>query len=201
MKPGAITDVGKMDRRPAAQRGDRPGIAREAAAAVLEQHQHLVFGFLRARLRDAAAAEDLCQEVFLRYLAGGHIAADRPPSEQAAWLVGIARNVLREHVRRSLRRREVSWTSLCLEVECGAEAETSGAADETIERLPACLRALGPTARSALDLHYGDRLRLAEIARRFERSTGAVKLLLFRARQAVRRCLERAAGAGEADDV
>lgn len=195
-------------RESASQRQARAGgrgrmaIDREAATAVVQAHQRTVFGFLRARLRDAGTAEDLCQEVFLRYLTGRQMPADRP-GEQAAWLVGIARNVLREHVRRCVRRKEVSWTALCLDIDSGTADE--GTADEDVlARLPACLGGLGQTARSALDMHYGESLRLAEIAGRFGRSEGAVKLLLFRARQAVRRCLERAAapeGARGADNV
>lgn len=171
---------------------------REAVAAVVAAHRQMVYGFLRARLTDAAAAEDLCQEVFLRFLTSRPVVATGS-GEVSAWLAGIARNVLREHVRRAARRREVAWTELCLQVE-----ERGGAAvpDERADRLPACLDGLGKTARTALDLHYGENLRMAEIGRRFDRSEGAVKLLLFRARQAVRRCLDAGRPvAEEADDA
>jgi RNA polymerase sigma-70 factor (ECF subfamily) len=97
--------------------------------------------------------------------------------------------VLREHARRRARRREVSWTELCLDIEPGG-GDAAMDDDDRLRRLPECLDGLGQTARTALDLHYGERLRLAEIGRRFDRSEGAVKLLLFRARQAVRRCLD-----------
>jgi len=147
----------------------------------------MVYGFLRARLVDATAADDLCQEVFLRFLTSRPLVA-KGSGEVSAWLAGIARNVLREHVRRCTRRREVAWAELCLDVEATAVRDAD--ADDRLRRLPACLDALGRTARTALDLHYGENLRLAEIGRRFDRSEGAVKLLLFRARQAVRRCLD-----------
>lgn len=170
---------------------------RATVAAVVAAHQRMVYGFLRARVVDATAADDLCQEVFLRFL------TSRPPATQgsgeiSAWLVGIARNVLREHVRRCTRRREVAWTELCLDID--AAAETGGDdADDRLRRLPACLDGLGRTARTALDMHYGENRRLGEIGRHFDRSEGAVKLLLFRARQAVRRCLD--AGGPVAEEV
>lgn len=197
MKASAARDAASPAAAPETARGRTAGrgriaIDRDAATAVVQAHQRAVYGFLRARLHDGGTAEDLCQEVFLRYLTGRTIPADRP-GEQMAWLVGIARNVLREHVRRCVRRKEVSWTALCLDVESGS-ADDGSADEETLARLPACLDGLGQTARSALDMHYGESLRLAEIAGRFGRSEGAVKLLLFRARQAVRRCLEQAAG-------
>ena len=165
-----------------------PHADRAAVAAVVADHQKMVYGFLRARVHDAAAVDDLCQEVFLRYLTSRPAGA-KGSGETSAWLVGIARNVLREHVRRCRRRHEVAWTDLCLAVERGMETPPADA-DDRLGRLPACLDGLGQTARTALDLHYAENLRLAEIGRRFDRSEGAVKLLLFRARQAVRRCLD-----------
>ena len=108
------------------------------------------------------------------------------------WLVGIARNVLREHARATRRRRETGWTELCLDIEdlAGGAAADGGAFDDVMGKLPRCLEALGPSARQAIDLYYHDDLRMQEIAARFKRSEGAVKLLVHRARQAVRRCLE-----------
>jgi RNA polymerase sigma-70 factor (ECF subfamily) len=52
------------------------------------------------------------------------------------------------------------------------------------------LEELGQSARQALELRYGACLRLAEIGERLHRSEGAVKLLVFRARQALRKCLD-----------
>ena len=175
---------------PAAARPRRKGLHeadRAEVEAVVTAHQKMVYGFLRGRLADASAADDLCQEVFLRFLTSRPLVATGS-GETSAWLVGIARNVLREHARRRARRREVSWTELCLDVEHGGN-QAAGDTDDRLARIPGCLDGLGKTARAALDLHYGERLRLAEIGRRFDRSEGAVKLLLFRARQAVRRCL------------
>jgi len=175
---------------PSASRPRRKGLHdadRAEVEAVVAAHQKMVYGFLRGRLADASAADDLCQEVFLRFLTSRPLVATGS-GETSAWLVGIARNVLREHARRRARRREVSWTELCLDVEHGGN-QAAGETDDRLARIPGCLDGLGKTARTALDLHYGERLRLAEIGRRFDRSEGAVKLLLFRARQAVRRCL------------
>lgn len=180
-----------MTTPPSASRPRRKGLHdadRAEVEAVVAAHQTMVYGFLRGRLADASAADDLCQEVFLRFLTSRPLVATGS-GETSAWLVGIARNVLREHARRRARRREVSWTELCLDVEHGGN-QAAGDTDDRLARIPGCLDGLGKTARTALDLHYGERLRLAEIGRRFDRSENAVKLLLFRARQAVRRCLD-----------
>lgn len=171
----------------AAQRGDHA-----AFTLIIERHAKLVHGYLRARLTRAADAEDLGQEVFLRVYAAKAVPRGTMALAMRPWLLGIARNVLREHVRATRRRRETAWTALCLDIEdlAGGEGSAGGAFDEVLGKLPRCLEALGPSARQAIDLYYHDDLRMQEIAERFKRSEGAVKLLVHRARQAVRRCLE-----------
>ena len=170
-------------------RGDR-----DAFADLLAQHQKPVYGYLLARLAAPADAEDLCQEVFLRWFQG----REKLPQADSlrAWLLGIARNVLREHIRAVQRRREVAWTELCLELDEMVQQESPDSGDEALDHLPGCLESLGRSAREALEMRYRARHRLGEIGRLLHRSEGAVKLLMYRARQALKNCLDRKLGAG-----
>lgn len=172
----------------ASRRDDRYALAPSSLATVMQQYQGSVYAYLRARLLEPADAEDLSQEVFLRFYLGREKLGHSVPLQ--AWLLGIARNLLREHVRRVSRRREVSWPELCLELESMAEDPLSYC-DETLALLPECLQALGPSAREALDLRYKAQFSIAEIANHLCRSKGAVKLLLYRARQALKHSLGR----------
>jgi RNA polymerase sigma-70 factor (ECF subfamily) len=166
----------------AAQRGDKG-----AFATIVQQHQGAIYGYFCARMVEATDAEDLCQEVFFRCYVGrekfSRAIALRP------WLIGIARNLLREHVRRKHRRREVMWTELCLELETLTEVHEQS--DEALNHLPVCLDSLGKSAREALTLKYHAKMKLQEIGKRLCRSEGAIKLLMFRARQALKHCLDR----------
>jgi RNA polymerase sigma-70 factor (ECF subfamily) len=161
---------------------------REAFAALIERYHRAVYGFLRARLAQASDADDMTQEVFLRFY------ESRTRFDTAAlvrpWLLGIARNLLREHVRDVRRRREVDWTELCLELETVLPADLSSG-DDVLVWLPVCLSELGPSARQAIELHYRSEQRLGDIGVALHRSEGAVKILLHRARQALRDCLTR----------
>lgn len=168
----------------AAQQGDHG-----AFATFVRRHERMVWGYLRARLPNAADAEDLCQEVFLRLYSGKAVPREAGRADLRAWLLGIARNVLREYVRKTRRRREIAWTELCLELETDGDGDVH-TYEETLAHLPGCLQSLGPSARQAIDLYYHDDLSMRDIAERFKRSEGAVKLLVFRARQAVKRCLD-----------
>ena len=166
------------------RRGDRA-----AFALVIERNRRTVYGYLRARLQQPNDADDMLQEVFLRfYLSQARFdstALIRP------WLLGIARNLLREHVRDIKRRKEVAWTELCLELESVLPPDALWSdADDIIRILPECLEELGPSARQAVDLHYRSQHKLADIGRELHRSEGAVKLLMHRARQALKDCLQ-----------
>jgi RNA polymerase sigma-70 factor (ECF subfamily) len=145
-----------------------------------------VHGYLRARVLKVQDTDDLCQEVFFRAFKLRE--RFRPEGEPRLWLLGIARNVLREYVRRVRRSREVAWTELCLELD---ETVTAGSQyEDYMPLLPVCVTELGDSARQALDLRYTAGLSMEETAARLERTVGAVKVLLVRARQALRRCLE-----------
>ncbi len=156
----------------------------------IREHQGAVFGYLRSRLSQSADAEDLTQEVFLRW----YLNRERfdPAQKVRPWLIGIARNVLLEHLKRLQNRKEVAWTELCLQLEQLIEfKDDDDRYTEVLPHLPGCLEELGPSARQALTLRYQSDLSLAQIAEKLCRSEGAVKLLMFRARQALKECLSK----------
>src|SRR5690606_6920085 len=103
--------------------------------------------------------------------------------------LGIARNLLKEHTRKLKRRKEVAWTRLCLELEDLIETDDS-TYEDVLQHLPGCISSLGQSAREAIELRYSSELPLAAIGQRLRRSEGAIKLLMFRARQALKYCLQ-----------
>jgi RNA polymerase sigma-70 factor, ECF subfamily len=160
----------------------------EAFALLVQSHQRAVHAFLRVRLTQPGDAEDLTQEVFLRcYLARQRFDRNWPVRP---WLLGIARNLLRERIRDLKRRKEVVWTELCLDLEAIGHF-SDAQADDVADALPGCLETLGPSARQAIELRYRSEQRLTEIGQLLRRSEGAVKLLMHRARLALKECLER----------
>lgn len=158
-----------------------------AFESLVRRHQLAVYGYFRPRLIEPADADDLCQEVFLR--AYQNLARFNHSVPLRAWLMGIARNVLREYVRAARRSREVAWTQLCLNLESTTPEECSRY-DKVLPLLPGCMESLGTNARASLKLHYADRCKVAQIAEQMRRSSDAVRLLLYRARKALKRCLD-----------
>jgi RNA polymerase sigma-70 factor (ECF subfamily) len=164
-------------------------VGRRALETLIQDHQGAIYGYLRSRLSQPADAEDLTQEVFLRW----YLNRQRFDASQKVrpWLIGIARNVLLEHLKRLRNRKEVAWTELCLQLEQLIDfPDDDDRYVELLPHLPRCLEELGPSARQALTLRYQANLSLVQIAEQLHRSEGAVKLLMFRARQALRQCLQ-----------
>jgi len=164
---------------------------RSAFEAIVQKYQRGVFAYLRSRVFCTSDAEDLTQEVFLRFYQG------RERFDGAnmirPWLMGIARNLLKEHIRKSRRRKEVAWTELCLELDELVQSHASDSQDtheDTLKSLPECLDGLGQSARQAIHLRYSSGFSLLDIGRQLKRSEGAIKLLMFRARQALKYCLD-----------
>lgn len=174
----------------AAQSGDR-----QAFASIVDRHQAVVYGYLRARLLNQHDAEDMTQEVFLRcftcWARFDGTSAVRP------WLLGIARNLLHEYVRRRKRRKESAWTEACLELDA-VQPEEDRPYEQYVDHLSGCLDGLGDTAKQAIEMRYQSELGVTEIGGKLRRSAGAAKLLMFRARQALKNCLLRKQPADEA---
>jgi RNA polymerase sigma-70 factor (ECF subfamily) len=63
-------------------------------------------GYIRTRVRDHAAAEDILQDVFVK--AHSRIAQLKSPEKLEGWLFLIARNAVADHYRKSRSHEELS---------------------------------------------------------------------------------------------
>jgi RNA polymerase sigma-70 factor (ECF subfamily) len=72
----------------------------------LEEHGDVLYRFAHSRLRDRTLAEDVVQETLLGALRSAKDFEGR--AEVRTWLIGILRNKIADHLRRSNRIREES---------------------------------------------------------------------------------------------
>jgi RNA polymerase sigma-70 factor (ECF subfamily) len=75
----------------------------DAAAQLYDRHHRGLFSYVRALLRDRAAAEDVVQDAFLRLLVAD---VHRPILSVQAYLYTIARNLALDALRRRSRHSE-----------------------------------------------------------------------------------------------
>jgi len=144
------------------------------------EHRRPLLAHLARLVGDREAAEDLCQETFLKALRSW--ARHDPAASPVAWLYRIATNTAYDHLR---RHRRVALAPL-VEVEAPAGALAPGTRLEEGESVRRALAQLPAQYRVPLLLHAYAGHSLGEIAAALGCSHAAVKMRLLRARERFR---------------
>lgn len=159
--------------------------------AVVAAHHRRIYRLLLGMVRDPDAAETLTQECFLRAYRGR--ASFRGEAGVAAWLVGIAVNLARDHAR---NRRVAFWKKLLVadgvalsEMAVGGRASPERAllVHEELRALWDAVETLSVKQRAVFLLRFVEEMSLDEIARATGMKLATVKTHLFRAVGAVRK--------------
>ena len=129
-----------------------------------------VMGYIRARIRNRADAEDLCSEVFEK-IQRKLPEYDKSKAAIGTWIFTITRNTVIDHFRRSHPSEELDEN-----LSDDSEVDESLLQDETLSELAAALRQMPEQLRDIIVLRYYDGKPLTEIAEMMHLSYGAVKL-------------------------
>lgn len=177
----ALPDLADEDRLLVqARRGDRKAIAR-----IYDSFFEPVYRFIRWRVDDAAVAEDLTSEVFLKFLAA--LRSEHAPRDSLrGWLFRAARNVLHDYYRRATPVNGLD-DSLPLVTEGDMESDLQARLDA--ERVRRALAMLAPDQQEVLILRFGQMMSLQDTAESMGKSVSAIKSLQFRAVDTLRRLL------------
>jgi RNA polymerase sigma-70 factor (ECF subfamily) len=167
----------------AVQRGET-----EKFRLIVREYGLLVRGYLAARLPHQDDADDLAQEVFL--IAFEKLAACDPP-RFAGWLLGIARNQLRNHWRARARREDAlaRFREETLElVDPELETLSAGSSPAQIERLLHCIALLPDRLRRIVRAGL-EGTRSSTLAEELGLNPNALYQARFRAHAALRKCM------------
>ena len=137
---------------------------------IYTEYSGKVMGYIRARIRSSAEAEDLHSEVFEKILKK---IEEFDPSKASlnTWIFTITRNTVIDHFRRSKPSEELD-ENLSDNVELDEDLLNS----ETLSELAAALRKLPQQMMDIIILRYYQGKPLTEIAEMMNLSYGAVKL-------------------------
>jgi RNA polymerase sigma-70 factor (ECF subfamily) len=164
----------------------RRAVAREPAAwsEIFERHYRAVFSFVRYRLNNAAEAEDIASQVFeIAYAHADRFDYRGAPIE--AWLMGIARNLVRDQIKKRGRRGPEEELVDTIDI-----SEPDGSAAVDLRRdLVLAMDALTDDQQQVLQLRFLLDKSVADTARLMARSEDAVKNLQRRALAAMQRAL------------
>lgn len=153
-----------------------------------EQSRDAVYGYLAYMTRDAALAEDLSQEVFLRMFL--HMGKFREEAGVRTWALRIARNVFLSYAKkkRPLLLEEQEWE---LAPDIGRNLpEEEILKKEQAQRVRQCLMRLNEQERTVILLRDYEELSYEEVAKVMNLTAEAVKGRIYRARQKFRRIYE-----------
>jgi RNA polymerase sigma-70 factor (ECF subfamily) len=158
---------------------------------LVERYKRGIANFAGASLRHSSDCADLSQEIFLRAYA--HLATFNPQlGKFSTWIYQIARNVIRTHLGKSLRRPPPSRLPEDQTLEGflpdpSREVDPAGAVlrEEAERELRSALAELPERTRTVLALRYFDNMEYHTIARTLGLSLGNVKTLIHRGKIAL----------------
>jgi RNA polymerase sigma-70 factor, ECF subfamily len=176
---------------------------RELFAVLVDRYKRGIANFIGASVRCAPDVSDLSQETFLRAYA--HLATFNPQLGRfSTWIYQIARNVVRTHLGKSMRRPATQELPEEQTLEntlpdLSVESDPSGGIlrAEAERELRAALAELPERTRTVLALRYFDNMEYHTIASTLGLSLGNVKTLIHRGKIALaKKMQEREASAG-----
>jgi RNA polymerase sigma-70 factor (ECF subfamily) len=174
----------------------------DEASALFKTYHDPIYRYALTLVRNAAEAEDLTQDTFLRAYA--HQESLRDPNAVRGWLYRIATRACVDRFRR--RPAEVS-----LDDNEGAESVKDMSSpspsalqvalrDETGACVQRCLEFLSDRYRAVLLLYEGHGLTVPEIAAVLGESVGTVKIRLHRARRKLQEIMQIGCAVSESTD-
>lgn len=157
-----------------------------AAAALADRYLRGARAVALAIVRDADAAEDLCQDAFVYAIE--RIDDCRHPDRFAAWLMQIVRSRSQNHLRDSRADRSTPVDQVPLEAR-DPSPEVAAEREEVRRRLLEALREIPEDRATVLLLHDLEGWTHQEIAARMELPSGTVRSHLHYARRRLRELL------------
>jgi RNA polymerase sigma-70 factor (ECF subfamily) len=161
----------------------------DAYGEIVRAYQDQIRRIAAFAFHDRESAEDLVQQVFVN--AYFKLEQFDRAKDFGPWLRTIARNQVREELRRRGRRTrhlEIYRDRLLARFEDGGKADHHEA--DLREALARCKESLAPKAADALEWRYMRSLGFDEIAARLGKTLAATRQMLSRIRLRLRECIK-----------
>jgi len=155
----------------------------DAFAELYRRHVCAVFHFIRKQTADEKTAEDLTAQVFFRALRAA--ASYNGSGAYESWIFRIARNCLVTWYR--TRNRDVVVDELPEPVDPAPSPASNLIYEESRDAVWNAVADLPRSQREAVVMRYIEERSIEEIAGKTDRSPGAVRGLLHRARRRLRK--------------
>lgn len=148
---------------------DHAGIAQ-----LVEMYASMIYRIAYTRMQNVADAEDITQEVLLKYLKAGKTFRDE--EHRKMWLIRVTVNTIKSSLTSAWRRHTVALDDV---TEPSYQQPDLPVLKEKVEKLP-------ERYRLPMYLYYYEELSVKEIAHVIKSTEGTVKSLLSRGRKMLR---------------
>jgi RNA polymerase sigma-70 factor (ECF subfamily) len=167
------------------QQKDRASFAR-----IVEHFQLRLRVFVASIVASREMVDEIVQTTFV--FAYQNIARYEPGTNFYAWLRAIARNYALEELRRETReqKKREQYFEHVISSEILRDEEDGADQYDRAEALGRCVEGVGDEARALLERRYTKQESVQSIAQALGRTVSAVKVGLFRIREALRECIE-----------
>jgi RNA polymerase sigma-70 factor (ECF subfamily) len=158
----------------------------DAVMHIYDSYFPPIYNFIRLRVDDRAAAEDLASEVFVAFVTAIQNRKG-PRNSLRGWLFRVARNLLHDHYNALTTTALEEW------MPASADNDPEGKAllALDVDRARRAMRMLAEDQQQVLVLRFWQGLSLEETADVMGRGVGAVKSLQFRAVNTMRQFLDQ----------
>jgi RNA polymerase sigma-70 factor (ECF subfamily) len=148
--------------------------------ALYDRYFRRVYAFVYARVRDRADAEELTQESFTAVFRS--IAGYSGRSTPLAWIYGIAKNTVNNHMRRArtLNERRAAAVGDASSGEWFSTPQDDLEMRQLLRRMDERLRSVTRWQAEVFWMRHVDDLSIDQISRRVDRSSDAIRSSLYR---------------------
>lgn len=159
-------------------------------AAFIRQYQARLRAFIRGMGATAHGVDDIAQETFLT----AYKKLDQFDQEQdfGNWLYGIARNILRNELRKNARQNRIMDEKLShfLLNEFELDYSPSDNLGDEIQALQECIQELPDKSKHLLSKKYTEEWENNVLSEHFSMTNTAIRIALMRIRKKLKSCMD-----------
>ncbi len=165
-------------------------MANEDPKAEFVSQRHELFGFIYALVRDVHDAQDLVQEVWLRF--AGALENGVRIEKPGAWCRGTAKHLILHHWRNKANAKVLMDSEMVelVDLAFSENEEEQEVWQERRQALADCVGTLPEKSRHLLALRYEQGKAFAEIADSVHQSLASVMMALSRLRRLLQKCVQ-----------
>jgi RNA polymerase sigma-70 factor (ECF subfamily) len=157
---------------------------KQILAEIYDIYSPAIYAYAYRILGEPQSAEDCVSETFIRFLRG--LQNNTPPRDNIkAYLYRVAHNWMTDQ----FRRKTAQIIELNENRDIAADPSPESTLDETmnLSKMRTAIQSLTPEQRQAIVLRYVEGWEIQQVAEAMQRPSGAVRALLFRGLQSLRK--------------